>query len=247
MIPIARADLRRMLRRRGLILTGLLAPTVVALAIVVILAILHITNPAEHPVAGGEDLLLLASFVTTIAVIFGTVIGAMFGAEDVANGTLRYLLLTGCSRLRLFFVRVPLVALVAIVVALPALLIMIIGAYVLPHEGVPSPTASDVGQQVLTLLVNVGVFSLIAYGIGVAIRSTGGAIAVALGLNLVGLNLVNSLTLLVPAADPWLLSPAIGRITDGGESSILVALLATVLWVAAFLALGLARALRTEA
>ena len=69
----------------------------------------------------------------------------------------------------------------------------------------------------------------------------------ALGLNLVGLNLVSSLTLLVPAADPWLLSPAIGRITDGGESSILVALLATVLWVGAFLALGLARALRTEA
>ena len=56
MIPIARADLRRMLRRRGLILTGFLAPTVVALAIVVILAVLHITNPAEHPVAGGEDL-----------------------------------------------------------------------------------------------------------------------------------------------------------------------------------------------
>ena len=39
------------------------------------------------------------------------------------------LLLTGCSRLRLFFVRVPLVALVAIIVALPALLIMIIGFY----------------------------------------------------------------------------------------------------------------------
>ena len=87
MIPIARADLRRMLRRRGLILTGLLAPTVVALAIVVILAVLHITNPAEHPVAGGEDLLLLASFVTTIAVIFGTVIGAMFGHPLHARGT----------------------------------------------------------------------------------------------------------------------------------------------------------------
>ena len=247
MIAIARAELRRMLKRRGLILAGLLAPALIALAIAVTFEILHIVNPGEHPVVGGTDLLGFASAIAIISVIFGTVIGAIFGAEDVANGTLRYLLLTGCSRLRLFLIRVPLVALVAILVALPALVILIVGAFALPHPGEAAPTAGDVWQQVLGLLVDVGVFALIAYGIGVAIRSTGGAIAVALGLNLVGLNLIGSITLILPAAERWMLDPAITRITNGGDSSILIALLATVIWVAAFLLLGLVRALRTEA
>jgi hypothetical protein len=133
MITIARADLRRMLHRRGLVLTGLLAPALLAVAIIGIREALHIVNPAEHPIAGGPDLLAFATFVTLVSVVFGTVIGAIFGAEDVAGGTLRYILLTGCSRLRLYLVRVPLVALVALLVALPGLVLMIVGAFVLPH------------------------------------------------------------------------------------------------------------------
>lgn len=247
MIAIARAELRRMFRRRGLILAGILAPALIALGIAVTLEVLHIVRPAEHPVVGGQDLLGFAGAVGLVSTIFGTVIGAMFGAEDVANGTLRYLLLTGTSRLRLFLIRVPLVAIVAIVVALPALLILIIASFALPHPGQPSPGAGDIGKELLGLLVNVGVFSLIAYGIGVAIRSTGGAIAIALGLNLVGLNLLSAITILLPAAKQWMLSPAITRITEGGSTSLAVALLATVIWVAVFLVIGLGRALRTEA
>lgn len=247
MITIALADLRRMFKRRGLILAGILAPAVIALGIAVTFEVLHIVNPTKHPDAGGRDLLELATATSLVSMIFGTVIGAMFGAEDVANGTLRYILLTGCSRLRLFLIRVPLVAIVAIVVALPALLILIIAAFVLPHPNVAAPSAGDIWTQPLGLLVNVAVFSLIAYGIGVIIRSTGGAIAVALGLNLVGLNLISSITLVLPSAEQWLLNPAITRITVGGDSSILIALLATIVWVGVFLAIGLARALRTEA
>lgn len=247
MIAIARADLRRMFKRRGLILAGILAPAVIALAIAITFEVLHIVRPADNPTAGGADLLSFASAVALISTVFGTVIGAMFGAEDVANGTLRYILLTGCSRVRLFLIRVPLVAIVAIAVALPALLILIIASFVLPHPGQPAPSAHDVWVQLLGLLVNVGVFSLIAYGIGVAIRSTGGAIAVALGLNLVGLNLIGAITLLLPGTKPWILGAAISRIVEGGSSSLIVALLATVIWVVVFLAIGLARALRTEA
>ena len=247
MIGIASADLRRMLRRRGLVMTGLLAPAGIALAIAATVQILHVVNPTEHPIAGGEALLDLAAFVTLVSMVFGTVIGAMFGAEDVANGTLRYILLTGCSRLRLYLIRIPLVALVAIAVGLPALVILIVGAFVLPHAGVPGPSGSAILEQLLILIITVGVYELIAYGIGSAIRSTGGAIAVALGLNLVGLNLIGTITLVLPSAEPWLLNSAISRVTVGGDTSLAVAVLAIVVWVAVFLALGLVRALRTEA
>ena len=59
----------------------------------------------------------------------------------------------------------------------------------------------------------------------------------------------NTVTAVVPSSEPaGSTGPRLlTLVTDGGESSILVALLATVLWVGAFLALGLARALRTEA
>lgn len=247
MTAIARADLRRMLRRRGLVLTGLLAPAGIALAIAAVAQILHVTDPAEHPTAGGASLLDLAAFVTLVSMVFGTVIGAMLGAEDVANGTLRYILLTGCSRLRLYLVRIPLVALVAIAVGVPALLILIVGAFALPHAGAPGPTGSAVWEQVLVLVVTVGVYALIAYGIGSAIHSTGGAIAVALGLNLVGLNLIGTITLVLPSAEPWLLNSAISRVTLGGDATLGVALVAIGIWVGVFLAVGLVRALRTEA
>jgi ABC-type transport system involved in multi-copper enzyme maturation permease subunit len=196
---------------------------------------------------GGASFFSFVSLLGIISVVFGTVIGAIFGAEDVASGTLRYILLTGFSRLRLFLIRIPVLAIVAIGAALPAFVLLLIGALILPHAGEPSVTASDVGRLLLSLVLNVGIYALIAYGIGVAIRSTGGAIALALGLNLIGISLFNLITLAVPGVEPWLLDSALTRVSDGGDTSIAIAIVALIVWPAVFLAIGLVRALRTEA
>jgi len=136
---------------------------------------------------------------------------------------------------------------VAIVVALPAFFLMLIGALILPHVGEPSVAASDVARPLLSLVLTVGIYALIAYGIGVAIRSTGGAIAVALGLNLIGINLFSLIALAVPSVKPWLLDSALIRVSDGGDTSIAIAIVALIVWPGVFLAIGLVRALRTEA
>ena len=91
------------------------------------------------------------------------------------------------------------------------------------------------------------VYALIAYGVGNVVRSTGGAIAIALGLNLIGLQVIAAISLALPALEPWMLPIAMARITNGGDSSILVAIAVTLIWVGAFLAGGLFRALRSEA
>lgn len=247
MITVARADLHRMLARRGLILASVLVPVAIALVLAAVLMFLHVRNPVEHPTVGGASFFSLVSIVAIISVVFGTVIGAIFGAEDVANGTLRYILLTGFSRLQLFFTRIPVLAIVAIVVALPAFFLMLIGALILPHVGEPSVAASDVARPLLSLVLTVGIYALIAYGIGVAIRSTGGAIAVALGLNLIGINLFSLIALAVPSVKPWLLDSALIRVSDGGDTSIAIAIVALIVWPGVFLAIGLVRALRTEA
>ena len=247
MIAVARADLRRMLARRGLILASVLIPVAIVLVLAAVLMFLHVRNAVDHPSVGGSSFFSFVSLLGIISVVFGTVIGAIFGAEDVANGTLRYILLTGFSRLRLFLTRIPVLAIVAIGVALPAFVLLLIGALILPHAGEPSVTASEVGRLLLSLVLNVGIYALIAYAIGVAIRSTGGAIAVALGLNLIGISLFNLITLAVPGVKPWLLDSALTRVSDGGDTSIGIAIVALIVWPAVFLAIGLVRALRTEA
>ncbi|MEI6626621.1 MAG: hypothetical protein WCO40_09770 [Thermoleophilia bacterium] len=247
MIAVAQADLRRMLARRGLILTSVIVPVAIVLVLVGVRIFLHSHNPVAHTTVGGETLFAFVSIIGIVSVVFGTVIGAMFGAEDVTSGTLRYILLTGFSRLRLFVTRIPVLAIVAVGVALPAFVLLLIAALVLPHAGEPGVTAGDGGRLLLSLVLNVGIYALIAYGIGVAIRSTGGAIAVALGLNLIGISLFNLITLAVPGVKPWLLDNALTRVTDGGDTSIAIAIVALIVWPAAFLAVGLVRALRTEA
>ena len=247
MIAVARADLRRMLARRGLVLASVLVPVAIVLVLAAVLMFLHTRNAVEHPIVGGASFFSFVSIIGIISVVFGTVIGAIFGAEDVASGTLRYILLTGFSRLRLFLTRIPVLAIVAIGVALPAFVLLLIGALILPHAGEPSVTASEVGRLLLSLVLTVGIYALIAYGIGVAIRSTGGAIAVALGLNLIGISLFNLITLAVPGVKPWLLDSALTRVSDGGDTSIAIAIVALIVWPSVFLAIGLVRALRTEA
>ncbi len=247
MIAVARAELGRMLRRRGLVITAVAIPAVVVVVIAIIQMVLHTRNPQEYPIVGGSSMLSAGQLVAYFLLILATLIGATLGAEDTVNGTLRYILLTGFSRIRLYLVRLPIVAIIGILVSLPALLLLIIAAVVLPHEGAPSISASDLWQAFLLFAATTTVYGLIAYGIGTAIRSTGGAIAVALGLNIVGLNLVGAIALWQPSIEDWLLPIALARVTEGGDTSIGVALLALLIWCGAFLVVGLARALRTEA
>jgi hypothetical protein len=247
MITVAVAELRRMLSRRGLILTSVIVPVGIVLIVSIARLVLHSRDAAAHPIVGGASLFEFHQVIVVISVIFGTVMGAMFGAEDVANGTLRYILLTGYSRVRLYVTRVPVLLIVAIVVAIPAFVLLAVCALVLPHTGDVGITTGTVGRALETLVLTVGIYALIAYGIGVTIRSTGGAIAVALGLNLIGITLFNLLTLEFPGVKPWLLDHALLRVTEGGDTSIAIAIVALIVWPSAFLTVGLVRALRTEA
>ncbi len=246
MIAVALADISRLTRRRGLMLSGLLVPIGIVLLVTAVMVILHARDPFEHPAVGGRALLDAVTLISLVTMIFGTLIGAIVGAEDSANGTLRYILLTGFSRLRLFLVRVPVVLVASIAIALPALVLLILAALILPSSG-DSIAIGDVLHALLVIAVECGVYALIAYGIGSAFRSVGAAIAIALGLNLIGLNLVSAITLLVPALESWMLPQATQRVLGEGSGSLGVALLALAIWVGAFLALGLFRATRAEA
>ncbi len=247
MIAVARAELGRMLRRRGLIITAAAIPAAVVVVFAIIYIKIYSHSQPQSSISNVQSMLAAADLVAYVLPISATLIGATLGAEDTTNGTLRYILLTGFSRIRLYLMRLPIVTIVGILISLPALLLLIIAAVVLPPEGTPSISASDPWQLFLLFAATTTVYGLIAYGIGTAIRSTGGAIAVALGLNIVGLNLVRAIAFWQPSIEDWMLPVALARVTEGGDTSIGVALLALLIWCGAFLVVGLARALRTEA
>jgi hypothetical protein len=105
---LARADLLKLRKRRGLFWTTtllILVPQVLAYGI---LAILHAANPDHHGPAGGvENLGHGVSLLALVGSIGAMIAGASAGADDLNSGVFRELVVTGRSRLALFGARIP--------------------------------------------------------------------------------------------------------------------------------------------
>src|SRR6185437_4621196 len=105
---LARADLLKLRKRRGLFWTAgalIVLPQVLAYGI---LAILHAANPAHHGPAGGIANLGHGMSVLVLVGSIGAIIaGASAGADDLSSGVFRELVVTGRSRLALFGSRIP--------------------------------------------------------------------------------------------------------------------------------------------
>jgi hypothetical protein len=105
---LARADLLKLRKRRGLFWTtaGLIvAPQVIAYGI---LSILHAANPEHHGPAGGiANLGHGMSLLVLVGSIGAIIAGASAGAGDLSAGVFRELVVTGRSRLALFGARIP--------------------------------------------------------------------------------------------------------------------------------------------
>jgi hypothetical protein len=105
---LIRAEVLKLVRRRGLMAWSLLLTVGTVLIAEIVLVVLHAVNPDHHGPAGGasnlENTVFLASGLGTIAAIL---IGATAGTQDVSNGVFRDLVVTGRKRSTLFNVRVP--------------------------------------------------------------------------------------------------------------------------------------------
>jgi len=115
---LVRAEVLKLVRRRGLMAWSLLLTVGVVLVAVVVLVTLHAVNSTKHGPAGGADnlqhLVFLIAGLSNVAAI---IIGATAGTQDVGNGVFRGLVVTGRKRATLFAVRVP----GALIVFLPML------------------------------------------------------------------------------------------------------------------------------
>lgn len=105
---LARAELLKLRKRRGLFWTMTVLTIVPQVVAYGILAILHAANPEHHGPAGGiENLGNGMSVLILLGTIAAIIAGASAGAGDLAAGVFRELVVTGRSRIALFGSRIP--------------------------------------------------------------------------------------------------------------------------------------------
>jgi len=160
---------------------------------------------------------------------------------------MRYLVLTGVGRLRIYLARTVAVVGAVLLALVPALALGLIAVFVLPSTDADKVTAGEVLDVVWTSVLFPLVFALIAMGIGTLLRSNGPAIAVSLLFVFAGAPLLALIEAANETIGDLMLLQALDRLT-GGETSLPIAVagLATVAWVTLFWALGGARLARDE-
>lgn len=164
-------DLRK---RRALMIVTVLFTIGVPVIILGVREVFHVANPRTYGPAGSPGIFSgVGSEMAEFGFIIALVVGATAGTTDLTSGVFRYLVITGRSRLALFFARIP--AGLAILLPLAAAGYAIV-CLVTAFMGAPQPSSIDEGGaavpvhlsqvQLQTWIVDHPAQSGIAFGTG---------------------------------------------------------------------------------
>jgi ABC-type transport system involved in multi-copper enzyme maturation permease subunit len=242
MVPLLRAELRRIVGRRG----SFYGSIAFALLIVVI------TILAADPEDGSEAFGFVADAGRYSGLLGVVVMGALAGSYDTANGTMRYLVLTGVPRWK-----IAIVHLLGIMLAvLPmALMILVIGfVWGNATEG-GMDDGSAIPENAWAVLATLWTWGLVATAIGMLMKSNGPAIAVSVVLFFGG-TLITGLVFefISETLSNYLLPSAFEQVASlekaDGENDFRLALggafAVLAVWLAALTALAVVRTNRDE-
>ena len=108
LLPLVGAELLKLRKRRGLV--SLVAALTILPMLVgfTVTSVLHASNTADHPTAGGiENYSGAVNMLGTLSLVTAILVGVTAGAGDLGSGVFRTLVVTGRSRLQLFGARIP--------------------------------------------------------------------------------------------------------------------------------------------
>lgn len=161
-------ELRRIIGRKG----SFFGSMGVAFAIALLVALL----------VGAEDQTEdVWSQALGIPLVFGsTVVGALAGSYDTAQGTMRYLVLTGVPRWKLVAIRIPALIIAIVLISVPAALAAVYGM------STGDATGTEMLRGIGGSVTYAAIWGVVSMVVGTLLRSNGAGIAVALVLFLVG-------------------------------------------------------------
>jgi len=251
---LARADLLKLRRRRGLFWTVTVLTIVPMVIAYGVLAILHAANPDHHGPAGGVENLGHGMFVLTLlGGVAAILAGARAGADDVASGVFRELVVTGRSRLALFAARIPAGLAFLWTIAGAGFAVAAIGSTAFAGS-LDAPSARVLLDTAAWLGLVSGLTLLLALGVSSAIGSRGTAIGIVLGWQIVAMPVLLEVKALGSARE-GLLNAATGHLAPAAvfqdTRNIGMSLSAVAVVIAAWalipLALGAWRTRRRDA
>ena len=245
---MTRALLRTIVGRKGSFLGTTGVTFAAVLVVAVALVIVHTLRPGRNPSIGGQPMLDgVSGAVWLLGGVGAIVIGALAGSYDVAQGTMRYLVLTGVRRMAMYAARTVALVVAVLLALAPALAVGIAFVYVLPSEAEANVKPSELGDVVWTCLLWPTVFAVIAMGIGSLLRSNGAAGAISLFFAFAAAPLLGLVSAASDTLGDLMLLPALDRVTGADEGAPLAAAaLAVIGWVGVFWSAGAVRITRDE-
>lgn len=243
------ATTRTIVGRKGTFFSTVGLAILGVIAVAVIRTIVNARDPEIHPSIGGAIFVDQASgLIFFVGVLGGVLMGALAGSYDVAQGTMRYLVMTGVSRLRIYAARgIALVASV-FVALVPGILLMLVLAVALPQVDGQGVDGHDLLVALWAIALFAGVYALVSMGIGSLLRSNGAAITIALLINFALTPALFVIAIWSEKVASLALPAALATLTGDDDSEIGYALatVAVLAWLALFLGGGLARIERDE-
>jgi ABC-type transport system involved in multi-copper enzyme maturation permease subunit len=237
------AEALKLRKRRALMGWTIFLTSGAIILVYSILAILHGANPHHHGPAGGATnfphaVQLLGGLGGAAAII----LGATGGSQDISSGVFRELVVTGRSRVELFFARWRGALLVFAPLLALAFGFAVLGAFVFAGN-TPNPSGAAIGHAAAWVAAHTLVSLTIAVGLA-SVISARIVIGVVLAWNAIVSPLLGQISLLgfsrkgLYTAAANRLDPSItGR--DGLiHMSTGTAILVLLVWAALFLALG---------
>lgn len=241
MPALIRAELRRIVGRRGSF-WGTIAFAVVLMAITIV---------ADNTTDGSDALEHVTTAGRYAGLLGVVVMGALAGSYDTAQGTMRYLVLTGVPRWQLAVVRV----LGMMVAVLPMALLILVVGYVSSKGVGDGPQGNALPDAIWAVVATLWTWGIVSTAIGMLMRSNGPAIAVSVVLFFGGTLITGLVAAYVSEGLANYLLPAVfeqvASLTSPGEDGDLTlalgaAFVVLAVWLAALTAAAIARVQRDE-
>ena len=242
------ATLRTITGRKGSFVGGTIVVLVMVVIVIVAQIVIHELRPGRNPSMGGQGMLDgVAGALFLFGVVVSILIGSLAGSYDVAQGTMRYLVITGARRGQIYAARIVAVALAVLLMLAVPLVLGAILAVALPHTAADGITSGELVDYVWTAVLFAVVFGLMSMGIGSLLRSNGPAIAISLVFSIGFTPLLLLLYSFSDTLGDLTLASSLDRISGGDDGlPIAAAAVSVVVWVAAFLGAGALRVQHDE-
>jgi ABC-type transport system involved in multi-copper enzyme maturation permease subunit len=237
------AELLRIRRNRALMIWAFVLTTGSITALYVIAQGFHLNDAAQNGPAGGADNLRHGlEALSLIGGVAAAIVGTSVGTSDLSSGVFRDLVVTGRSRVALFFARVPGMLLFWVPLILLAYAVAV-GFDLAFAGGLATPTLAAIVKDGLWALLVTSIVLCVSLGVSSLIGSRGISIGVLLGWELAVTPLVLNISVLGVTREA-LLQAAVRRVqpfpsdqpTLGMSLAAAIAVLA--LWAVVPLAAG---------